>query len=62
MKSAPYLLFAALQVAGLFTMAQPRNLKFEHIGTEAGLSQSNVTCILRDSRGIYVVWDKGRTE
>jgi signal transduction histidine kinase/CheY-like chemotaxis protein/ligand-binding sensor domain-containing protein len=31
--------------------AQPKNIRFEHIGTEAGLSQSNVICILQDSRG-----------
>ena len=32
-------------------MAQSGNLKFTHIGTEAGLSQNNVTCILRDKQG-----------
>jgi signal transduction histidine kinase/CheY-like chemotaxis protein/ligand-binding sensor domain-containing protein len=31
--------------------AQKRNLKFDHIGTPEGLSQSNVICILQDSRG-----------
>jgi ligand-binding sensor domain-containing protein len=31
--------------------AQPRQLKFLHLDREAGLSQSNVTCILQDSRG-----------
>lgn len=30
---------------------QISHLKFEHIGTEAGLSQSNVICIFQDSRG-----------
>ena len=30
---------------------QPAGIRLEHIGTEAGLSQSNVTCILQDSRG-----------
>ena len=33
------------------TIAQPKNLRFEHIGTESGLSQSNVICFLQDSRG-----------
>src|SRR5579859_1610557 len=33
------------------TLAQVPNLKFEHIGTDAGLSQSNVTCILQDHNG-----------
>lgn len=31
--------------------AQVRNIKFEHKGAEAGLSQSNILCILQDSRG-----------
>ena len=31
--------------------AQPANLRFDHLGTESGLSQSNITCILQDSRG-----------
>src|SRR6186713_3353077 len=31
--------------------AQSQNLKFEHIGTARGLSQSNVISILQDSRG-----------
>ena len=31
--------------------SQPKNIRFEHIGTEAGLSQSNVICVLQDSRG-----------
>ena len=31
--------------------SQPASPRFEHIGTETGLSQSNVICILHDSRG-----------
>ncbi|GAC1442869.1 MAG: hybrid sensor histidine kinase/response regulator [Sediminibacterium sp.] len=31
--------------------AQPLHLKFSHLNTEAGLSQSNVTCILQDHHG-----------
>ncbi len=31
--------------------AQPRNLKFTHLSTGRGLSQSNVTCILQDRKG-----------
>ena len=31
--------------------AQIKHLKFEHIGTAEGLSQSNVICIFQDSRG-----------
>ena len=32
-------------------MAQPPQLKFSHLDRDAGLSQSNVICILQDSRG-----------
>ncbi len=31
--------------------AQVKRLEFDHIGTDAGLSQSNVICILQDSNG-----------
>lgn len=30
---------------------QQQNLKFEHLNSDQGLSQSNITCILQDSRG-----------
>lgn len=36
------------------THAQERQLKFSRLGPDAGLSQSNVTCILQDSRGF--IW------
>ena len=32
-------------------MAQPPQLKFSHLDRDAGLSQSNVICILQDRRG-----------
>ena len=32
-------------------IGQKQNIKFEHFGTDQGLSQSNVMCILQDSRG-----------
>ena len=51
MRPIQYLPFVLLQLAALMAFPQAGNLKFEHIGTDAGLSQSNVTCILRDSRG-----------
>lgn len=35
----------------IISIAQPQDIRFEHIGTEAGLSQSNVICIIQDSRG-----------
>ena len=34
--------------------AQPENIRFDHIGTENGLSQSNAICIFQDSRGF--IW------
>ena len=35
----------------LAARAQPATLRFDHLGTESGLSQSNITCIVQDSRG-----------
>jgi len=35
--------------------SQPQYLKFTHIGTGAGLSANNVTCILRDDQGFMWV-------
>src|SRR5688500_18381126 len=49
----------------LFALAFPvlcfsQNLRFEHIGTEDGLSQMNVTCIMQEDRGfIWVGTDGG---
>ncbi|HET6253633.1 MAG TPA: two-component regulator propeller domain-containing protein [Puia sp.] len=51
MRLVQYPLFLVLQLAAYLAYAQPGNLKFAHIGTEAGLSQNNVTCILRDRQG-----------
>ena len=49
MKTCYRLLFLLIfPIAGL---AQNRHLKFEHLQTDAGLSQSNVLSILQDSRG-----------
>lgn len=39
----------------LFTVsASAQNIKFEHLNTQEGLSQSNVNCIFQDSRGF--IW------
>src|SRR5882724_884924 len=46
-----YFLLFCLQAFSLFGFSQKQNLKFEHIGVNSGLSQSNVLCILQDSRG-----------
>ncbi len=51
MRLVQYPLFLLFLFAGIPGSAQSGNLKFAHIGTEAGLSQSNVTCILRDRQG-----------
>lgn len=51
MRPIQYPLIILLQLAAIVAFPQAGNLKFEHIGTDAGLSQSNVTCIMRDSRG-----------
>ncbi len=51
MRLVQYPLFVLFQFAGFPGYAQSGNLKFSHIATEAGLSQSNVTCILRDNQG-----------
>src|SRR5436190_14882834 len=40
-----------LQVASLTAICQKQNIRFEHLGIDQGLSQSNVICILQDSRG-----------
>src|SRR6186713_3152575 len=46
-----YFLLICLQSFFLIAFSQKQQLKFEHLGTNAGLSQSNVICILQDSRG-----------
>src|SRR5579871_3330874 len=47
----PYRLLPLLLAMSLSASAQIEGLKLRHIGTELGLSQTNVTCILQDSRG-----------
>src|ERR1700712_5138803 len=50
MKGPCYLFFLFLLIPFLAS-SQSKRLKFEHLQTDAGLSQSNVTSILQDSRG-----------
>jgi two-component sensor histidine kinase/ligand-binding sensor domain-containing protein len=45
--------------AFISTPGNSQNLRFEHFGTEDGLSQSNVNCILQDSRGFIWVGTRG---
>lgn len=46
-----YILAVFVQVISFFAFTQKQLLKFEQLGTNEGLSQSNVICILQDSRG-----------
>jgi signal transduction histidine kinase/ligand-binding sensor domain-containing protein/DNA-binding response OmpR family regulator len=50
MKNWYYIFFLFLAIP-FFGSSQNKHLKFEHLQTDAGLSQSNVLCILQDSRG-----------
>jgi ligand-binding sensor domain-containing protein/signal transduction histidine kinase len=45
------ILVAILQLTAVIAMAQRQHLRFERLESGHGLSQSNVTCILQDSRG-----------
>ena len=54
MKVLHYLFLFFLQTLCVFAFSQKQNIKFEHLGINSGLSQSNVHCILQDSRGF--VW------
>ncbi|WP_276372059.1 two-component regulator propeller domain-containing protein [Chryseolinea sp. H1M3-3] len=51
MKSHSYLIALLFQIISYAAHAQANNLKFDHIGTDEGLSQSNITRIFQDSRG-----------
>jgi ligand-binding sensor domain-containing protein/serine phosphatase RsbU (regulator of sigma subunit) len=51
MNSLRYWLLLILPVFSLVAVAQTHRLKFQHLTTEEGLSQSTVDCILQDSRG-----------
>ncbi|MEO6456191.1 MAG: two-component regulator propeller domain-containing protein, partial [Ginsengibacter sp.] len=50
MKHCCYLFFLFMLIPFL-GLSQRKHVQFEHIGTSAGLSQSNVICIFQDSRG-----------
>src|SRR5882724_34402 len=40
-----------LQAIGIAAVSQKQHIRLEHLGTDMGLSQSNASCILQDSRG-----------
>ena len=46
-----YFILFFLQAICVFVFAQKALVKFDHLQTNDGLSQSNVFCILQDSRG-----------
>jgi len=47
----PNVIFLLLPFLWFSGLSQPASPRFEHIGTESGLSQSNIICMLHDSRG-----------
>ncbi len=48
------ILLAYLLICNFLIWGQPKQYQFRRIGTESGLSNSNVSCILQDSRGF--IW------
>ena len=51
MRTYIYFLFLLMLITPLFVLSQKQQIKFQHLQTADGLSQSNVLCILQDSRG-----------
>src|SRR5258705_1198770 len=51
MKTIRCLIFFFLQLVCFSAICQKQNIRFDHLGTDQGLSESNVLCILQDSRG-----------
>jgi signal transduction histidine kinase/ligand-binding sensor domain-containing protein len=51
MKLLRYFFLLIMQAFCLYSFSQNERIKFEHIGTTSGLSQSNVLSIFQDSRG-----------
>jgi len=45
------LLWLLCHLTGMAAFSQKQQIRFTHLSTEQGLSQSNVTCILQDTRG-----------
>lgn len=52
MKVYKYCMYLLLNSFPLIVHSQNQQIRFTHIGTNDGLSQSNVTCILQDIRGL----------
>jgi ligand-binding sensor domain-containing protein/signal transduction histidine kinase len=51
MKVSRCLFWLLFHLAGTTAFSQKQQIRFTHLSTEQGLSQSNVTCILQDARG-----------
>ncbi|MBK5272791.1 MAG: hypothetical protein JJE22_17465 [Bacteroidia bacterium] len=51
MKLFRYIILVLIQVQCVFAYSQKQHIRFEHLGTNMGLSQSNVISILQDSHG-----------
>src|SRR5258705_8471889 len=54
MKTIRYIILFFLLAIGFYSNGQRENVKFAHLDINSGLSQSNVLCILQDSRGF--IW------
>jgi len=59
MKVLRYLLLVFLHSLYSFAFSQNHHIQFDHVGTAEGLSQSNVFCMLQDSRGFmwFGTWE-----
>jgi len=54
MKNSRYLFVIIAQCISLLSFAQNQQIRFERISTQKGLSDPNVMCITKDSRGF--IW------
>lgn len=52
MKVCKYYMYILLNCLPLLAHSQNQQIRFAHIGPNEGLSQSNVTCVLQDIRGL----------
>lgn len=59
MKALRYFFLIFLHCLFSFAFSQSHHIQFDHIGTAEGLSQSNVFCIMQDSRGFmwFGTWE-----
>ena len=51
MKKRVILIMLVLQACCFIVYPQKHNIQFDHIGVAEGLSQSNILCLIQDSRG-----------